>query len=110
MYRKPISKAELARRLGVSRSHITLLTQGKRKLSKRLADKLADITADNSNAVSVPSNPLGGIFNVFGGFDSHALPPTFGLTLLNTLALAGRFPCSPVIGSSPILPTLWLAL
>ena len=38
---KPMSKAEVARRLGVSRTHITLLLNGKRKMSKPLADKLA---------------------------------------------------------------------
>ena len=38
-----ISKAELARRLGVSRTYITLLTQGKRKPSQHLANKLKDL-------------------------------------------------------------------
>ncbi len=37
----PISKAELARELGVSRTYVTLLTQGKRKPSKRIVDRLA---------------------------------------------------------------------
>jgi len=67
MKRKSISRAELARQLGVSRTYITLLAQGKRKLSQQLADKL--------NALSMTSTPLGGIYDVFGGFDSHALPP-----------------------------------
>ena len=35
------SKAELARQLGVSRTYITLLAQGKRKPSKRMVDRLA---------------------------------------------------------------------
>jgi transcriptional regulator with XRE-family HTH domain len=77
------TKAEMARQLGVSRTHITLLTQGKRKLSKRLADKLADRLdnmrigkkADVPNALPVASNPLGGSKAVFGRFDSYALPP-----------------------------------
>jgi len=68
MKRKSISRAELARQLGVSRTYITLLAQGKRKPSQQIADKL--------NAISMTSNPLGGIYDVFGGFDSHALPPT----------------------------------
>ena len=67
MKRKSITKAELARLLGVSRTHITLICQGKRKISQQLADKLETLT--------VTSNPLGGIRSVFGGFDSHALPP-----------------------------------
>jgi len=79
MRTKTLTKAELARRLGVSRTHITLLTQGKRKLSDKLADKLADLLvdlrADNSNAYQRTSNPLEGIKHVSGGFDPHALPP-----------------------------------
>jgi transcriptional regulator with XRE-family HTH domain len=77
---KKITKAELARQLGVSRTHITLLTQGKRKLSEKLADKLADVLAGKPSALSKTSNPLGGIDDVFGGFDSHALPPIKRLT------------------------------
>ncbi len=76
---KSLTQAELARQLGVSRTHITLLVQGKRKLSDKLADRLADLIADlkadSSNANKRTSNPLGGIKHVFGGFDSHALPP-----------------------------------
>jgi transcriptional regulator with XRE-family HTH domain len=73
---KPLTKAELARQLGVSRTHITLLAQGKRKLSERLADKLADVLAGKPNALSKASNPLGGMNSVLGGFDSHAPPPS----------------------------------
>ena len=39
----PITKAELARELGVSRTYITLLSQGKRKPSQQLANKLRQI-------------------------------------------------------------------
>ncbi len=39
----PISKAELARELGVSRTYVTLLTQGKRNPSKRIVDRLAQL-------------------------------------------------------------------
>jgi len=38
-----ITRAELARQLGVSRTYITLLSQGKRKPSQHLANKLGDI-------------------------------------------------------------------
>ncbi len=39
----PISKAELARELGVSRTYVILLTQGKRNPSKRIVDRLAQL-------------------------------------------------------------------
>ena len=39
----PISKAELARELGVSRTYVTLLCQGKRNPSKRIVDRLAQL-------------------------------------------------------------------
>ena len=38
-----ISKAELARRLGVSRTFVTLLSQGKKKASQDMADRLAKL-------------------------------------------------------------------
>ncbi len=38
-----MSKAELARELGVSRTYVTLLTQGKRNPSKRIVDRLAQL-------------------------------------------------------------------
>ncbi len=38
-----MSKAELARELGVSRTYVTLLTQGKRQPSKRIVDRLAQL-------------------------------------------------------------------
>jgi transcriptional regulator with XRE-family HTH domain len=38
-----MSKAELARQLGVSRTYVTLLTQGKRKPSQKLVDELAKL-------------------------------------------------------------------
>jgi transcriptional regulator with XRE-family HTH domain len=38
-----ITKAELARRLGVSRTYITYLTQGKKKPSKEMTDRLAKL-------------------------------------------------------------------
>jgi transcriptional regulator with XRE-family HTH domain len=36
-----ISKAELARQLGLSRTYVTLLAQGKRKPGKDMVDRLA---------------------------------------------------------------------
>ncbi|MFC1972563.1 helix-turn-helix transcriptional regulator [Chloroflexota bacterium] len=38
-----ITNAELARRLGVSRTYITLLTQGKKKPSREMVDRLAEL-------------------------------------------------------------------
>ena len=38
-----MSKAELARRLGVSRTYVTLLTQGKRQPSQQLANKIKQL-------------------------------------------------------------------
>ena len=38
-----ITRAELARQLGVSRTYVTLLTQGKKKPSKEMADRLAKL-------------------------------------------------------------------
>ena len=40
--------------------------------------------ADESRWAPRTSNPLGGIKSVFGGFDSHALPPLLFLTLYNS--------------------------
>ena len=39
----PISKAELARQLGVSRTYVTLLVQGKRQPSQQLANKIKQL-------------------------------------------------------------------
>ena len=39
----PLSRAEIARQLGVSRTYISLLAQGKRKLSKEKANRLTQI-------------------------------------------------------------------
>jgi len=91
----PFSRAELARRLGVSRTHITLLAQGKRQLSQHLADKLADALADKPNTLSIASNPLRGIKHVLGGFDSHALPPAHFSTLVMEFLKSRRQGLSP---------------
>ncbi len=54
----PISKAELARELGVSRTYVTLLTQGKRNPSKKIVDKLAQLqlTANLSANTGTPEH------------------------------------------------------
>ena len=39
----PITKAKLARLLNVSRTYVTLLTQGKKKPSKEMIDRLAKL-------------------------------------------------------------------
>jgi len=41
---KPISRAELARQLGVSRTYVTLLIQGKRIPNQLIANKLKQLT------------------------------------------------------------------
>jgi transcriptional regulator with XRE-family HTH domain len=48
-----MSKAEIARQLGVSRTYVTLLTQGKRKPSKRIADKLAQLKLTSNLEVNL---------------------------------------------------------
>jgi transcriptional regulator with XRE-family HTH domain len=50
----PITKAELARQLGVSRTYVTYLTQGNKKPSREMADRLAKMglavnLCDNAN-------------------------------------------------------------
>jgi transcriptional regulator with XRE-family HTH domain len=42
-----MTKAELARVLGVSRTYVTLLTQGKKKPSKEMADRFGKIRVDS---------------------------------------------------------------
>ena len=44
-----ITKAQLARELGVSRAYITMITSGKRKPSKIIADKLNRLNVNNVN-------------------------------------------------------------
>ena len=50
-----ITKAELARQLGVSRTYITLLSQGKSKPSQQLANKLDDIML----TANIPNDLMG---------------------------------------------------
>ncbi len=59
-----ITRAELSRQLGVSRTYVTLLCQGKKKPSKEMADRLAKLgltvnLCDNvSLCVSTHTGPL----------------------------------------------------
>jgi len=48
-----ITKAEIARQLGVSRTYVTLLTQGKRKPSKRIVDRLAKLKLTSNLEVNM---------------------------------------------------------
>ena len=51
-----LTRAELARRLGVSRTYVTLMVQGKKNPSKEMADRLASmgLTANlSSNAIQI---------------------------------------------------------
>ena len=48
----PMSKAELARQLDVSRTYVTLLAQGKRKPSKKIVDKLTQLKLTLNSSVN----------------------------------------------------------
>jgi hypothetical protein len=94
-----MNKSQLAKKLGVSRTYITLLTQGKRQASPALANKLSQLGVGNlgqlsgklsqlngnlgqqevdaSYAVSVDHSGLQtrwGALSVSGEFDTHPLP------------------------------------
>jgi len=87
-----MSKAQLARLLNVSRTYVTLLTQGKRQPSKELVDKLANWQL----TPHVRSQLTGGMQTAYfksvegheyvsGGFDPHTLPPKNFTPLLTYL-------------------------
>ena len=52
-----MTKAKLARTLGVSRTYITLLTQGKKKPSKAMADRLAKLGLAANLSALTNTNP-----------------------------------------------------
>ena len=52
----PISKAEIARQLGVSRTYVTLLAQSKRKPSKKIVDKLTQLKLTRNADVNLCNN------------------------------------------------------
>ena len=58
-----ITKAELARQLGVSRAYITMLSNGKRKPSKNIVNKLETLgmTFNQGVAGSRPARPISNI-------------------------------------------------
>jgi len=71
-----IRQIDIARELGVSRSYISRVMSGKKKPSKRVAEKLKQVNVSvNGESPHMASNPLKGINNVLGGFDPHPLPP-----------------------------------
>ena len=95
-----MNKSQLAKKLGVSRTYITLLTQGKRQPSQQIANKLSQLGVGNlgqlggnnsqvsnnnsqlkvdaSYPISVDHNGLQtrwGALSVSGGFDTHPLQP-----------------------------------
>jgi transcriptional regulator with XRE-family HTH domain len=47
-----ITRAELARQLGVSRAYVTMLCNGNRKPSKRIVNKLHSMDVNNSDTMS----------------------------------------------------------
>ena len=77
-----MSKAQLAKMLNVSRTYITLLTQGKRQPSREFVDKLRQLGVDASYTSSVDDMDSDsglqirwGALSVPGGFDTHPPPP-----------------------------------
>ncbi len=86
------SLRQLAREMGVSASYLSQVRNGEKRMSNKVAKMLTSSvnqnvqnvnqfpfsvanTADESRWASRTSTPSGGINSVFGGFDSHALPP-----------------------------------
>jgi len=67
---KNLNQSDLASQLGVTRSYITMLKQGKRQPSKKLQRKLAKLT----KGCSLPDTFLGNGVQVVGG--SNPLTPT----------------------------------
>ena len=47
-----MTKAELARQLGVSRTYVTLLKQGKRKPSREMVAQLAELLSTSNVSVN----------------------------------------------------------
>jgi len=70
--KKQKSLRALAKELGVSHSYLSQVRHGKRPASNKVVSMVS-----YSEAKFRTSNPLGGVRSVFGGFDSHTLPPIF---------------------------------
>ncbi len=56
MKKQTITKAEIARQLGVSRAYVTMLTNGKRKASDDLILKIKELTVNKQLRTSVPKS------------------------------------------------------
>ena len=76
------SLRQLANELGVSHSYLSQVKHGKRPASAKVVSMF-----NKSKLESGTSNPLGGMNSVFGGFDSHALPPLFCPSILSLSVL-----------------------
>ncbi len=50
---KGITKAEIARQLGVSRAYVTMLANGKRKPTREIVNKLDSINVNNLGEISL---------------------------------------------------------
>ena len=50
--KRELTKAEIARQLGVSRAYVTLLLNGQRKPSKRIVNKMAKFSYDLERLVT----------------------------------------------------------
>ena len=85
-----MTKAELAKQLGVSRTYITLLAQGKRKLSQQLVDKL--------DSFNMTSNPLGG--TKMSSVGSTPIRPRQKICLTTSSSLVEKFQLA--LKSTPI--------
>ena len=59
MKQKTITKAELARQLGVSRAYVTMIANGKRKPSEDIVNKLNSLSFETNQIVNkVEANSL----------------------------------------------------
>ena len=61
----PLSKSEIARLLGISRTYVTLLAQGKRQPSQQLANRISQLQLTGEFSLgqvpsNVPAHPLVG--------------------------------------------------
>jgi len=73
-----MNKSQLADLLGVSRTYVTLISQGKRQPSQAIVNKLNQLGVDATYLATHVNKKLQtrwGALSVFGGFDSHPLPP-----------------------------------
>ena len=64
---KEKSIRQLAKEIGVSARYLSQVKNGKRPPSEKVLSK--------AESMLRTSTPLRGVSSVFGGFDSHALPP-----------------------------------